>query len=51
MNLRNLLLLLFLASAGLAGCNTIEGVGEDLESAGSAIDEQAEESSGGSEAD
>jgi predicted small secreted protein len=27
----------------LAGCNTAEGVGEDLESAGEAIDEEAEE--------
>lgn len=44
-NFKTLLLLLFLTSAGLAGCNTIEGVGEDLESAGSAIDREAEEAS------
>lgn len=35
-------LALFSASA-LAACNTIEGVGEDVEAAGSAIEEEAEE--------
>ncbi len=29
--------------AGLAGCNTMEGMGEDVESAGEAIEEEAEE--------
>ena len=29
--------------AGIAGCNTIEGVGEDVEAAGEAIEEEAEE--------
>lgn len=27
----------------LAGCNTIEGLGEDVETAGEAIEEEAEE--------
>lgn len=31
------------ALLALAGCNTAEGVGEDLQSAGQAIDEEAEE--------
>jgi len=31
------------ALLALAGCNTAEGVGEDIESAGEAIDEEAEE--------
>ena len=30
----------------LAACNTAEGIGEDLESAGEAIDEEAEEHGG-----
>jgi predicted small secreted protein len=30
----------------LAGCNTMEGFGEDVESAGEAIEEEAEESDG-----
>lgn len=29
--------------AGIAGCNTVEGVGEDVEAAGEAIEEEAEE--------
>lgn len=29
-------------AAGVAGCNTMEGVGEDVEATGEAIDEQAE---------
>jgi len=37
-----LLLALGLA-AGAAGCNTTAGVGEDLEAAGSALEEEAEE--------
>jgi predicted small secreted protein len=35
------LTLVFLS--GLAGCNTIEGMGEDIEAAGETIDETAEE--------
>ena len=35
--------LVFLPALLLAGCNTIEGAGEDLESAGGAIEEEAEE--------
>lgn len=31
------------AALGLAGCNTTEGIGEDIEAAGSAIDKKAEE--------
>lgn len=41
--LKSFLLSLVLA-AGLAGCNTIEGAGEDIQQAGEAIDEEAEES-------
>ena len=40
--MKSFLLSLVLA-AGLAGCNTIEGAGEDLEQAGEAIDEEADE--------
>lgn len=29
--------------AGLSACNTIEGMGEDIEATGEAIDEEAEE--------
>jgi len=29
-------------STGLTGCNTVEGVGEDIEDAGESIDESAE---------
>ena len=43
MKLKTFWLLLMFAGAGLAGCNTIEGIGEDMESAGSAIDESAEQ--------
>jgi predicted small secreted protein len=38
-----ILTLAVLAGAGLAGCNTMEGVGEDMEQAGEAIEEEAEE--------
>lgn len=38
-----ILLLAFLLGSGLAGCNTMEGVGEDMEAAGEAIDQEAEE--------
>jgi len=41
------LILLFLLAtplvAGLVACNTISGVGEDIEAAGSGIEEAAEE--------
>ncbi|XKH01575.1 entericidin A/B family lipoprotein [Marinobacter nauticus] len=40
-----MLLLSFLIGAGLAGCNTMEGVGEDMEEAGEAIEQEAEEAS------
>lgn len=33
--------LLLVVSAVLSGCNTIEGAGEDLESAGDAIEDEA----------
>ncbi|MCB9844633.1 MAG: entericidin A/B family lipoprotein [Phycisphaeraceae bacterium] len=35
--------LLALATFGLASCNTTQGVGEDLQAAGEAIDEAAED--------
>ncbi len=34
------------ALLALTACNTAEGIGEDLESAGEAIDEEAEEHDG-----
>lgn len=34
-----------LAAALLAGCNTMEGFGEDVEAGGSAIEEEAEDAS------
>jgi len=38
------LLVFLLASVGfLAGCNTVAGVGEDVEAAGDAIEDKAEE--------
>lgn len=37
------LLLAFLFGAGLAGCNTVEGFGEDLEAAGDNLEDEAEE--------
>lgn len=36
--------LLILMTLGLAACNTVEGIGEDMGAAGDAIDRQAEES-------
>ncbi len=36
--------LFILMTIGLASCNTIEGVGEDMGAAGDAIDREAEES-------
>ena len=43
-----LLTLLTLASAavGLSGCNTIAGMGEDVEAAGGALENEAEEKKG-----
>jgi predicted small secreted protein len=34
-----------LALAALSGCNTTEGLGQDLENTGEAIEEEAEEAS------
>ena len=34
---------LCLASAGLSGCNTVKGAGQDLKSAGQAIERKAEQ--------
>ena len=43
---RKLLAVLMLAMMGsLAGCNTIAGVGEDIESAGDSIEDTAEDCS------
>jgi len=36
------LLLAFVLGAGLAGCNTMAGFGQDLENAGEAIGQKAE---------
>lgn len=33
----------FIASIGLAGCNTIAGVGEDVQAGGAAIESTAED--------
>lgn len=33
-----------LLTLGLAGCNTMEGIGEDMGAAGDSIDREAEES-------
>lgn len=38
-----LLTLLLSLGAALAGCNTIRGAGQDVEAAGEAIEEEAEE--------
>jgi len=37
------MLLAFLLGAGLTGCNTMEGVGQDMEEAGEAIEREASE--------
>ena len=43
---RNLLAaLMFSSMVALAGCNTIEGVGEDIDSAGDSIEDTAEDCS------
>ncbi len=36
------LILVLLLAAGMAGCNTMEGFGRDVESAGEKIEEQAD---------
>lgn len=44
MNLKlPLLTMLLLASAGLAACNTIEGAGRDIQGAGAAVENAAED--------
>ena len=40
---RTLMLMLGAAGLGLAGCNTIEGAGEDVGYAGEVVEESAEE--------
>ena len=37
------LMLTLLMALGLAGCNTIAGMGEDVEEAGESIEEEAED--------
>ena len=37
------LFLLLIAGGLLAGCNTMEGLGEDIEEAGDSLEEEAEE--------
>lgn len=45
--MRTLILAVLLAlPVALSGCNTVEGVGEDIESAGDALDDEAEEHGG-----
>lgn len=34
---------LFVSGLGLAACNTMEGAGEDMEAAGDAVSDEAEE--------
>lgn len=43
MGLINRLLLLLFFTFGLAACNTMEGIGEDVEAAGETVEEEAEE--------
>lgn len=38
-------LVLVALSAGLSACNTVEGVGEDIESAGDTLEDAAEDAS------
>jgi predicted small secreted protein len=40
-------LALLAGGVSLSACNTVEGVGEDVEAAGQAVDEAAEESNDG----
>jgi entericidin B len=42
-----LIALALLGAASLAACNTVEGVGEDVQAAGQAVEETAEESNDG----
>ncbi|AFJ03174.1 putative small secreted protein [Methylophaga frappieri] len=47
--MKNKLTAAFLATLmmiGLSACNTVQGVGEDMEAAGSAINKKAEETKG-----
>jgi predicted small secreted protein len=41
--LRFIALAFVIASFGLTGCNTIEGMGEDIETAGQEIEQEAQE--------
>lgn len=45
--MKQLLAIMMLAGfgLGLAGCNTMEGLGQDIEQSGEALEEEAEESS------
>lgn len=43
MKLTSLLLIIAFASFGLSGCNTTQGIGEDVEAAGEYVEETAEE--------
>lgn len=40
---RTMMILLGLAGFGLAGCNTVEGMGEDVEDVGEAVSDTANE--------
>ncbi len=42
-----LIALALLGASALAACNTVEGVGEDVEAAGAAVDQAAEEANDG----
>ena len=41
--MKNFYLMILMAMFSLAGCNTIEGMGEDIEAGGAAIEEKAED--------
>ncbi|MCB1787946.1 MAG: entericidin A/B family lipoprotein [Chromatiaceae bacterium] len=41
-----LLVLVSVGSIGLGGCNTVAGIGEDVEAAGDAIEDKAEKEKG-----
>jgi predicted small secreted protein len=43
MNTKIIPMIAILFTLGVAACNTVEGVGEDVEAAGGAIDEAAED--------
>lgn len=42
-----LMALVLLGAVSISACNTVEGVGEDVEAAGQAIDETAEQANDG----